>query len=304
VFVTSICFGDALLCAIFVPLLQESLRWPLLAATSTAWVVMFVSGVWTMTVDPIDKTHKRIAVPQPGMLLCPYCKLIVKPGSKHCWDCGKCVAGFDHHCPWLNTCIGRQNYVQFFVAASAQLVVLGLMVFIPALLLVGFVAVDVPEDTLAAMLVKLDSNFAGGEPLQGFLRVFTAGALACHVPILVMSTALVGFHTYLCMMRMTTYEWIKRRRARRDLRERERGHAASAAFAAGGGGAWLFTSQSRGHGVGRGRNQIEDPFKEPRDFRRELAKSWAMCLKVLAVARELLLCRATGRKAAAVAPES
>lgn len=33
--------------------------------------------------------------------------------SKHCQACQKCVIGFDHHCLWLNCCIGRRNYTPF-----------------------------------------------------------------------------------------------------------------------------------------------------------------------------------------------
>uniref|UniRef100_A0A8R1DJS6 Palmitoyltransferase n=2 Tax=Caenorhabditis japonica TaxID=281687 RepID=A0A8R1DJS6_CAEJA len=33
--------------------------------------------------------------------------------TKHCAVCGYCVNNFDHHCPWLNSCITRRNMREF-----------------------------------------------------------------------------------------------------------------------------------------------------------------------------------------------
>jgi palmitoyltransferase len=47
-------------------------------------------------------------------LLCPFCEVVRTPRSRHCNTCDKCVERFDHHCPWINNCIGKTNHCVFY----------------------------------------------------------------------------------------------------------------------------------------------------------------------------------------------
>lgn len=42
--------------------------------------------------------------------LCPDCKVIRTPRSRHCAICNVCVERYDHHCPWINNCVGVKNH--------------------------------------------------------------------------------------------------------------------------------------------------------------------------------------------------
>ena len=46
---------------------------------------------------------------------CNICRVSVNFATKHCRFCKKCVLAFDHHCLWLNNCIGGLNYKQFLI---------------------------------------------------------------------------------------------------------------------------------------------------------------------------------------------
>ena len=51
---------------------------------------------------------------------CHSCRVYRPPRAVHCSRCGVCVARFDHHCPYLGTCIGESNYAYFLPAASGS----------------------------------------------------------------------------------------------------------------------------------------------------------------------------------------
>jgi len=46
--------------------------------------------------------------------LCFDCQNVKVERSKHCILCDRCINEFDHHCPWINNCVGLQNRKVFF----------------------------------------------------------------------------------------------------------------------------------------------------------------------------------------------
>lgn len=60
---------------------------------------------------------------------CDFCSVYQPPGGAHCPDCNVCIAGYDHHCVWMGTCIGKKNYRQFVRFNVSWLYYLGYVFF-------------------------------------------------------------------------------------------------------------------------------------------------------------------------------
>ncbi|KAE8349296.1 Palmitoyltransferase akr1 [Aspergillus coremiiformis] len=46
---------------------------------------------------------------------CVYCMVRKPLRSKHCKRCARCVAKHDHHCPWIDNCVGANNLRHFIL---------------------------------------------------------------------------------------------------------------------------------------------------------------------------------------------
>ena len=68
--------------------------------------------------DPGICLHKEVPASVPPTEIhkwrwCDICQVYQPPGGAHCRECNVCIAGYDHYCVWMGTCIGGRNYRQF-----------------------------------------------------------------------------------------------------------------------------------------------------------------------------------------------
>ncbi|TDH71960.1 hypothetical protein CCR75_004447 [Bremia lactucae] len=116
--------------------------------------------------------------------------------TRYCALCRKAVPGLDHHCTWLQTCIGKSNYAQFVTVACTGTIQFVLQVTYAA----------------CCLLWLCDSSL---EEIDTFGYAMEGCFVAClliSIPCMFLYFVLLGFHLWLMVLGYGTYEWMLRRR--------------------------------------------------------------------------------------------
>ncbi|KAJ8599293.1 hypothetical protein CTAYLR_006794 [Chrysophaeum taylorii] len=109
---------------------------------------------------------------------------------RYCREHKDVVAGLDHFCTWLNTSIGRSNYIPFYLVA-----LFGSLQYSLHVAVLGYVLFACGRQDLTIAFLILCS-------ICGFIGLL----------ILIAYGALLSFHTYLTWRGIGTYDWILQQR--------------------------------------------------------------------------------------------
>lgn len=137
-----------------------------------------------------ETNEERLKALKQRFRYCDYCEIEQPMRAKHCEDCKQCVRKHDHHCPWLDACVGEGNHKYFW---TFLLVTTILILWTFAITWTNFQYEVSWKDwwkrNVVFIIDMLILSFGG----------FTV-------------IGLLGFHTFLMFRGLTTWELVSRER--------------------------------------------------------------------------------------------
>ncbi|KFG57701.1 DHHC zinc finger domain-containing protein [Toxoplasma gondii RUB] len=146
--------------------------------------------------DLSSEEEERVLLHQPAEVKrtgerreCKWCLHYKPDRTHHCRVCRTCVLKMDHHCPWIDNCVGWGNHKYFMLSIIYSSV---LSIYVAATMFESVArAVNSPSETFGVLFCLLF-----GETLDIFLGIVVTGFL--------------GFHLYLMVKGMTTIEFCEK----------------------------------------------------------------------------------------------
>eukprot|EP00668_Euglena_longa_P011306 GGOE01013700.1.p1 GENE.GGOE01013700.1~~GGOE01013700.1.p1 ORF type:complete len:320 (+),score=89.54 GGOE01013700.1:39-962(+) len=185
---------------------------PLLIDLRSYGIFFFVPGSWlsfnavfnyamvllTSPGKPIDtltteelKALQEEQAPEKGKgwtKFCKKCQVPKPPRTHHCNTCGHCILKMDHHCPWINGCIGHFNHRYFMNFLLHLALLCSFSCTTLGLYFMGFLESPLGED---------------GSAVTGSI-IFTS---FMSFAILVITSMFIAWNCYLLFTNQTTIEY-------------------------------------------------------------------------------------------------
>ncbi|KAG2627051.1 hypothetical protein PVAP13_3KG486749 [Panicum virgatum] len=142
-------------------------------------------------VEDAESTVHEIKRKSGDLRYCQKCCHYKPPRAHHCRVCKRCVLKMDHHCIWINNCVGHENYKIFLVFVLYAVVAS----FYAMILIIGSVMHSVPKDEQSGSDSSRTSIIICGVILS---------------PLALALAVLLGWHIYLMLQNKTTIEELER----------------------------------------------------------------------------------------------
>ena len=94
------------------------------------YFVFLISYLITALINPGYPLHDDDTINNKNKNKTGYCNvckifLSLEKKTNHCKFCNICIEGWDHHCPWIGKCIGKNILISFFIFVVSSMTFIG-----------------------------------------------------------------------------------------------------------------------------------------------------------------------------------